>query len=186
MIFKKTINENGLAQIAAFLTEHVGIHLQLNGDAIALFAEMAEKKMIDGKPPTIEISEFFSKNSLSQTLNIGPEGIDPPKFAVVLGEMSGWNENQESFSMGWLTSENQDAEPTVKVTYPAVKRFTKLNNDTVRAGVREAGEKTSQQSLGSAWNTPKSIVHERIGDITDRAHICPNKPDLMNAHTTTL
>lgn len=74
----RTVNENGLAQIAKFLSENTSKKFTLEDDraAIHAWAADAEFQMGEGNPPCIEISSVASVHGRTQVFEISAEGID--------------------------------------------------------------------------------------------------------------
>jgi hypothetical protein len=74
----RTVNENGLAQIAKFLSENTSKQFTLEADRAALnaWAADAEFQMGNGNPPCIEISSAASIHGYTQEFEISAEGID--------------------------------------------------------------------------------------------------------------
>lgn len=74
----KTINDNGLAQIAEFLSANTSKQFNLQQDRAGLraWAADAEFQMEEGNPPCIEISSVASIHGYTQEFEISAEGID--------------------------------------------------------------------------------------------------------------
>ena len=74
----RTVNENGLAQIAKFLSENTSQQFTLKSDRAALYAWAAdaEFQMGDGNPLCIEISPIASIHGRAQEFEISADGID--------------------------------------------------------------------------------------------------------------
>jgi hypothetical protein len=74
----RTVNENGLAQIAKFLSENTSKQFSLEADRVALnaWAADAEFQMGEGNPPCIEISASASIHGRAQEFEISAIGID--------------------------------------------------------------------------------------------------------------
>ena len=78
MTIVRTINENGLAQIAQFLSDNIAREFTLENDRAALhaWAADAEYQMGEGNPACIEISAVASIHGRAQEFEISAEGID--------------------------------------------------------------------------------------------------------------
>lgn len=74
----KSVNDNGLAQIAKFLSDNTRTQFDLKRDRAGLkaWAADAEFQMGEGNPPCIEISAVASVHGYTQEFEIAAEGID--------------------------------------------------------------------------------------------------------------
>lgn len=82
----RTINDLGLAEIAAFLSANTSKTFCLEKDRLSLnaWARDAEYQMGKGNPPTIEISAVASIHGRTQAFEISTEGVDSEPFEATV------------------------------------------------------------------------------------------------------
>jgi hypothetical protein len=75
---QRTVNDNGLAQIAEFLSANADRTFTLKHDRHALqaWAADAEFQIGEGNTPSIEISHIASIHGVTQEFTISDEGLD--------------------------------------------------------------------------------------------------------------
>ena len=105
---------------------------------------------------SVSRSEDANKASIAATLEAHPD-LASKNYEIVLTQDAYLGDHGDYHASGYLASENEDEEtgPTVKVTWAAL----------------EGAEEMDDESSRCDWSKPESIVHYRLGDITEMSTV---------------
>lgn len=80
----KTVNANGIKQLAAFLLENHKLGERISGDSTMLqaWADEAEFSLSEGNDAGIEIKSFDSVYGRTQTFTVSQDGLDSTEVEI--------------------------------------------------------------------------------------------------------